>query len=152
MEHEVFSYNNSVRDKKVGGNVRRANSTLSLTFILLQIKVQKTTFRSWLTTGSLYVTWSVASLSYTNTVTTNPFALISPPINCHGSQKSCFHKCLLFSALPVSEVLPKNERNSVQDWLFWALHTLIFPLILFCFVLHPFKYVYHLPLELLFAV
>lgn len=57
-----------------------------------------------------------------------------PPINCHGSQKSCFHNCHLFSVLPVS-VLPRNERNSVQDWLFQALHTLILCLILFLFFL-----------------
>ncbi len=48
--------------------------------------------------------------------------------------------------------IAEKWRNPVQDWLFWTLHTLILPLILFFFGIHPFKYVYYLPLELLFAV
>lgn len=152
MEHGLFSYNHSVWDKKVGGNERRANSTLTLSFILLQITVRKQLFTVDWQQDPFMLPRSVASLSYLNTVTTNPFSLTSLPINCHGSKKSCFHKWHHFSTLPISVVLPRNERNSVQDWMFQALHTLILPLILFVFVIHPCKYVYCLPLELLFAV
>ncbi len=58
---------------------------------------------------------SVASLSYTNTVTTSPLSLISPPYQLSWKSKILFPQMPPFSALPVLVLLPRNERNPVQD-------------------------------------